>query len=145
MRTYEYHHVVGFEETNLLGNVYFTNFFSWQGKCREMFLRDHVPNLLQDLRGDLYLVTSRSSCDFFAEVFVFDEIVVRMSLVQLSQSRITMGFDYSRKRDGREELAARGEQQVVCMRRREGKVEVVDVPPNILHALKEYQAEQSRG
>ena len=139
MRTYEYHHVVGFEETNLLGNVYFTNFFSWQGKCREMFLRDHVPNLLNDLRGELYLVTSRSSCDFFAEVFVFDEIVVRMSLVQLSQSRITMGFDYARLRDGREELTARGEQQVVCMRRQEGKVEVVDVPPNILHALKEYQ------
>ena len=74
MRTYEYRLVVGFEETNLLGNVYFTNFFSWQGKCREMFLRDHVPNLLQDLRGDLYLVTSRSSCDFFTEVLDFKNL-----------------------------------------------------------------------
>jgi enediyne biosynthesis thioesterase len=139
MRVYEYRHVVGFEETNLLGNVYFTNYFSWQGKCREMFLRDHVPNLLQSLQGDLYLVTSRSSCDFFSEAFVFDEITVRMSLVQLSQSRITMGFDYFTMRNGVEELLARGEQQVVCMRRHEGRVEAVEVPPNILHALKEYQ------
>ena len=139
MRVYEYRLVVGFEETNLLGNVYFTNFFSWQGKCREMFLRDHVPSLLQDLRGDLYLVTSRSSCDFFAEAFVFDEIIVRMSLVQLSQSRITMGFDYVRMRGGKEELLARGEQQVVCMRRIGERVEAVEVPPNIMHALKAYQ------
>lgn len=139
MRVYEYRHVVGFEETNLLGNVYFTNFFSWQGKCREMFLRDHVPNLLQSLRDDLYLVTSRSSCDFFSEAFVFDEITVRMSLVQLSQSRITMGFDYVRLSNGREDLLARGEQQVVCMRRWDGRVEAVEVPQNIIHALKEYQ------
>ena len=141
MRTYEYHHVVGFEETNLLGNVYFTNFFSWQGKCREMFLRDHVPNLLQDLRGELYLVTSRSSCDFYAEVFVFDEVVVRMSLVQLSQSRITMGFEYVRRKDGVEEVIARGEQQVVCMRRTGDHVDVAEVPANIMRALKYYQTE----
>ncbi|MBI1806786.1 MAG: acyl-CoA thioesterase [Ignavibacteria bacterium] len=139
MRVYDYKHVVSFEETNLLGNVYFTNFFRWQGACREMFLRDHVPEVLRDLQGDLYLVTSRSNCDFFSEAFVFDEIIVRMSLLQLSQSRITMGFDYIRMKNGKEELLARGEQQVVCMRRSGVHVEAAEVPPNILHALKEYQ------
>jgi len=147
MRVYEYHHIVSFEETNILGNVYFTNFFLWQGTCREMFLRDFVPEVVRDLSGDFYLVTSRSSCDFYSEAYVFDEIVVRMSLLQLSQSRITMGFDYVRVKDGKparpqsggEELLARGEQQVVCMRRHGGKVEVAEVPPNMLRALKEYQ------
>jgi enediyne biosynthesis thioesterase len=141
MRVYEHKHVVGFEETNMLGNVYFTNFFRWQGMCREMFLRDHVPGLIQELRGELYLVTSRSSCDFFGEAFVFDEITVRMSLVQLSQSRITMGFDYVREKGGKEELLARGEQQVVCMRRTGERVEAVEVPGNMLRALKEYQGQ----
>ena len=42
-RAYEYRLVVGFEETNLVGNVYFVNHLRWQGKCREMFLRDHAP------------------------------------------------------------------------------------------------------
>ena len=28
---YEYRHVVGFEETNLVGNVYFVNHLRWQG------------------------------------------------------------------------------------------------------------------
>ena len=141
MRVYEYKHVVGFEETNMLGNVYFTNFFRWQGMCREMFLRDNVPGLIQELRGNLYLVTSRSSCDFFGEVFVFDEIIVRMSLVQLSQSRITMGFDYVRMKGGKDELVARGEQQVVCMKRSGERVEAVEVPPHMLQALREYQTQ----
>ena len=35
---YEYPHMVGFEETNLVGNVYYVNYLRWQGRCREMFL-----------------------------------------------------------------------------------------------------------
>ena len=38
MRAFEYRHVVSFEETNLVGNVYFANHLSWQGRCRELFL-----------------------------------------------------------------------------------------------------------
>ena len=37
MRSYEYRHVVAFEETNLVGNVYYVNHLRWQGRCREMF------------------------------------------------------------------------------------------------------------
>jgi hypothetical protein len=37
---YSYRHVVGFGDTNLAGNAYFVNHLEWQGRCREMFLRD---------------------------------------------------------------------------------------------------------
>ena len=43
MRAYEYRHVVGFEETNVVGNVYFSRYVSWQGRCRELFLREGIP------------------------------------------------------------------------------------------------------
>ena len=39
MRTFEYRHVIGFEETNLVGNVYYANHVRWQGRCRELVLR----------------------------------------------------------------------------------------------------------
>ena len=39
-RVYEYEHVVTFDETNLVGNVYYTNHLRWQGHCRELFLRE---------------------------------------------------------------------------------------------------------
>ena len=43
MRAFEYRHVVGFEETNLVGNVYYANHVRWQGRVRELFLRGRAP------------------------------------------------------------------------------------------------------
>src|SRR5437899_4770385 len=98
MRTYEYRHVVSLEETNLLGNVYYVNHVRWQGRCRELFLRDFAPGVLSDLTHGLRLVTTRCSCEYFAELFPFDEVVVRMRLGALSQNGILLLFEYWRRR-----------------------------------------------
>src|ERR1022692_1478778 len=74
MRAYEYRHVVGFEDTNLVGNVYYVNHLRWQGRCREMFLREHVPGLLAELQADLALVTLFCSCEYLEEIVAFDKI-----------------------------------------------------------------------
>ena len=63
MKAYEYRHLVGFEETNLVGNVYYVNHLRWQGRCREMFLHDHAPEILDELSRDLVLSTVRCSCE----------------------------------------------------------------------------------
>lgn len=140
MRTYEYHHIVGFEETNLVGNVYYANHIRWQGRCREMFLRDHVPDILEALKQDLALVTTHVSCDYLAELAAFDVLVIRMHLGALTQNRITMRFEYWRhtgRGDG-EELVARGEQQVACMRRSGEGLVPTRWPDSLRDALKVY-------
>jgi enediyne biosynthesis thioesterase len=134
MRAYEYRHVVGFEETNLIGNVYYANHVRWQGRCREMFLRDRAPDVIEALKHGLVLVTTRVSCEFMAELVAFDEVVLRMRLGGLTQNRITMNFEYWRG----EELIARGEQQVACMQREGEQVVAVPVPAQLREALREY-------
>ena len=134
MRAYEYRHIVGFEETNLVGNVYYANHVRWQGRCREMFLRDKAPAVIDALKHGLVLVTTRVSCEFMAELFAFDEVVLRMRLGELRQNRITMKFEYWRG----EELVARGEQQVACMQREGEQVVPIPVPAQLREALKEY-------
>ena len=134
MRAYEYRHIVGFEETNLVGNVYYVNHLRWQGRCREMFLRDHAPALLAELAADLALVTLHCSCDYLDELAAFDEIAIRMTLGGLTQSRLTLRFEYWRG-DG---LIARGEQQIACMRRRDGKLHPTPVPELLRVALEPY-------
>lgn len=138
MRYYEYRHIVSFQETNLVGNVYYTHFLAWQGRCRELFLRDRAPDVIEELSGSLSLATVRCSCEFFAEVQVFDEVIVRMRLAELMQNRITLGFEYWRRKDGGEELVARGEQQVACMKREERRVVPSLVPPSLREALAAY-------
>ena len=141
MRTYEYRHHVGFEETNLVGNVYYVNHLRWQGRCREMFLRECAPEVLDELRSGLLLVTTHCSCEYYGSLEAFDEIVLRMSLSELAQSRVTMEFDYYRLQEvGEEELVAHGKQQVCCMRREGSGVVPVAVPDALVVALRPYSA-----
>ena len=138
---YEYCHIVGFEETNLVGNVYYANYILWQGRCREMFLYDHTPDILQQLSQGLALVTVRVSCDYFSELYAFDKVTIRMNLKELRQNRITMGFEYWRITDQGEELVATGEQQAACMERQGEKMIAVSVPEKLTKALKQHQTE----
>jgi enediyne core biosynthesis thioesterase len=96
MKFYEYKQIVGFEETNLTGNVYFTNYFHWQGRAREHFLRKYAPEILQQLEEGLALITLHCSCSFLDEVKAFDEVTVRMFLEEMQQNRIIMRFEYWR-------------------------------------------------
>lgn len=138
MRAYEYRHVVGFEETNLVGNVYYANHIRWQGRCREMFLREHAPDILKQLADGLCLITTRCSCEYLAELSAFDEVLIRMRLTALTQNRVTMTFEYWRRASDSEELVAKGEQQIACMLRKGDKLEATPVPEALQEALRAY-------
>ena len=141
MRPYEYRHRVGFEETSLVGNVYYVNHLRWQGRCRELFLQEHAPEVLRQLGDGLALATVRCSCDYLAELQAFDEVVVRMRLAGMAQNRITLDFEYWRRSAAGEELVARGEQQVACMRREPGSggaMVAAPIPAALREALRPY-------
>ena len=138
MRAFEYRHVVGFEETNLVGNVYYTNHIRWQGRCREMFLREHAPEVLASLANGFALVTTKVSCEYLSELAAFDELIIRMRLGSLRQNRIDMLFEYWRSKDDGEELVARGEQQVACMHRESERMVPMPVPEALREALRPY-------
>ena len=136
---FEYRHTVGFEETNLVGNVYYTNYLRWQGRCRELFLKERAPEVLADLRDDLKLFTLKVECEFFAELTAFDELSIRMRLSELTQTQIEFSFDYLRVTDDGEQLVARGRQRVACMRGPNTRTVPTRVPPALVRALEPYQ------
>ncbi|MBM9508604.1 acyl-CoA thioesterase [Actinacidiphila acididurans] len=138
---YEYRHLVGFEETNLVGNVYYVNYLRWQGRCREMFLRDLAPDVLDDIRDDLKLFTLKVECEFLSELAAFDELSIRMRLEDLTQTQIAFAFDYVRLREGGvEELVARGRQRVACMRGPNTDTRPSKVPEALVAALTPFGA-----
>lgn len=135
---YEYRHLVGFEETNLVGNVYYVNYLRWQGRCRELFLREHAPELLADLRDGLKLFTLKVECEFTAELAAFDEVSIRMRLEDLAQTQIGFAFDYVRLHEGFEEQVARGRQRIACMRGPNNATVPTRVPEPLRAALSRY-------
>src|SRR5207249_5373067 len=111
---------------------------SWQGRTREMFLREHAPDIIGDLSRGLSLATVRVSCEYLAELAAFDEVIIRMRLGDLTQSRMTLMFEYWRAGKSGEELVARGEQEVACLKRESGKLMPTPVPKSLREALQPY-------
>jgi enediyne core biosynthesis thioesterase len=144
-RYYEYRHTVSFEETNLVGNVYYVNYLRWQGRCRELFLKEHAPAVLAELRADLKLFTLRVDCEFFAEIGAFDDLAIRMRLAELTQTQLEFAFDYLLLAQDGELLVARGRQRVACMRGPNGHTVPARVPPVLLRALAPYAAPVGAG
>lgn len=134
-RAFEHEHRVTFEETNLVGNVYFVNHLRWQGHCRELFLRERAPGVVAALADRLALVTTSCSCEYYAELEAFDLITVRMTLRGVRQNRVLMGFDYLRGG----ELVARGHQEVACMKRTDHGTIPAPVPGELRDALAGYE------
>ena len=135
---YEIRHVVGFEETNLVGNVYYVNYLRWQGRCREMFLREKAPGVLADLRQDLKLFTLKVDCEFFAEIGAFDDLAIRMRLEELTQTQIQFSFEYVHLRADSERLVAVGRQRIACMRGPNTDTAPARVPEELRQALIPY-------
>jgi enediyne biosynthesis thioesterase len=138
MDYYEYKHTVGFEETNIVGNVYYVNYLRWQGRCREMFLKQQAPDVLADLQDDLKLFTLKVDCEFYAEITAFDELSIRMRLTDLAQTQVEFSFDYVRLDGDGETLVARGRQRVACMRGPNTRTVPTPVPEALTRALAPY-------
>lgn len=137
-RYYEYRHVVDLEETDLTGNVYDVNCARWQGRCREMFLLEYAPSVLDELREGLELVTIAAECERLADIQAFDDLSIRMSLVDLGWTQITLAFDYVRVDEGREQLVAIGRHLVASMNRGDRSFTPVPVPEHLRIALEQY-------
>jgi len=133
---YTHTHRVTFDETNLVGNVYFAQYLHWQGHCRELFLIDCAPTVVKALQErSLAMVTVSCSVDYYAECFALDTITIRMSLHATAGNRITMAFEFDR--DG--QLVAKGRQIVACMTETDGRLVPADVPFELDEALRAYR------
>jgi enediyne biosynthesis thioesterase len=142
MRSFDYRHVVGFEETNLVGNVYYVNHLRWQGRAREMFLRQYTPEILAELDHGLALVTLQCSCQYLGELQAFDQVIIRMFLSAIAQNRIAMRFEYWRE-GTKNELVGRGEQEIACMRRHGEQLLPTTIPTQLQEVLAEFAEAQA--
>jgi NAD(P)-dependent dehydrogenase (short-subunit alcohol dehydrogenase family)/acyl-CoA thioesterase FadM len=133
------------EEANLVGNVYFANYFAWQGRARDLFLHSIAPDYLRGIGARGELVCLRSRVDYLREAMPFDRIQVVLSLVSLSECGAVLGFEYFRVAPGggREKLSV-GTQEVAWVRRRaDGTPVPAPFPEVIRRALLEAPASRA--
>lgn len=140
MPAYEFRHVASFGETSLVGNVYFSHYFDWQGRCRESFLREHCPGVLDLLsRRELAFFTRSAHCEFVGDwgFHGLDEILIRMRLARFRGGRMSLEFTYSNAVHP-DEVVARGSQEVYCKAQRDGAWYPDPFPVALIQALEKF-------
>lgn len=136
---YQHEFITTFEETNVVGNIYFANYAVWQGKCREHFLFEYCPEIIDEINSGLALITLDLSIEYISQLFAFDRVMMKMFLEGKSSSRLLMGFEYYKiQSKGDIELVARGSQSTIAMRLMNDRLTPVEYPKSIFRVFEEF-------
>ncbi|MBI9090532.1 MAG: SDR family NAD(P)-dependent oxidoreductase [Desulfobacterium sp.] len=106
------------DNSNLVGNIYFANYFAWQGQARDRYFYDLIPEYFRGTgeRGELLCLESR--VDHLREAMPFDRIVVTVALKQLKAHGAVFYFEYFKLGDdGMRTKLAFGEQTMIWVTR----------------------------
>jgi acyl transferase domain-containing protein/phytoene dehydrogenase-like protein/NADP-dependent 3-hydroxy acid dehydrogenase YdfG/acyl-CoA thioesterase FadM len=92
------------EDSNLVGNIYFSNYYIWQGRVRDHFIYEIAPEYFTDSgkHGELRCV--RCEINHLSEAMPYDHIAVRMYRSAVYEKGIRLHFDYFK-------ISADGERQ----------------------------------
>ena len=104
------------EETDAIGNINFQNYYVFQGRVRDGFFQQIIPEYYRrDLKqGEFRCLHSK--VDFLREAFPFDRIEVKMYVQAVYERSVSLVFEYFRVApNGRSEKLAVGKQDAIWL------------------------------
>jgi enediyne polyketide synthase len=126
------------QDANVVGNIYFANYYVWQARLVDQYLHRLIPNVYGAAGGLGELRCLRAQVEHFMESMPFDAIEVIMSLEALHDNGITFGFEYFRVQpDGSRQKVALGEQESIWLVRRDGAPAAGFLPDPLMADLRE--------
>lgn len=125
------------EDTDLIGNIYFANYYVLQGRVLDRFFYEHYPDYYRTKGEQGEFWSLRSRCNHLREARPFDQIYVTMSLRAMYEGGISLSFEYFRLTPtGDRQKLAIGEHDVAWLTHEEGKSSVSNsLPQAIREAL----------
>jgi phytoene dehydrogenase-like protein/acyl-CoA thioesterase FadM len=84
------------EDSNLVGNIYFSNYYTWQGRVRDHFLHKVAPeySMNSGKQGEFRCV--RCEVNHLSEAMPYDRIAVKMHRSAVFEKGAIFYFDYYR-------------------------------------------------
>jgi enediyne polyketide synthase len=123
------------EDSNLVGNVYFSNYSVWQGRTRDHFMYRIFPDMFRHSEhGEPFCY--RSFTKHLREAMPFDQIMVEMRLLSFSDQSIKLYFEYFQYIDGvKSSKIAFGEHHLVWTENSSGGPVPGKIPDKIIYQL----------
>lgn len=121
------------KDTNLFGNVYFANYFYWQGVAREEFFRQVAPDTMFFVNKKITMVTIEASMKFKKEALLFDEITIDVKIANPKITTFELVFIFSNKRN--KEILGEGMQKIGFI---DDRNQVMPIPKELVTVGIEY-------
>jgi acyl transferase domain-containing protein/NAD(P)-dependent dehydrogenase (short-subunit alcohol dehydrogenase family)/acyl-CoA thioesterase FadM len=122
---------------NLVGNIYYANYYEWQGQIRDRFFYELIPEYFGGIgeKGELLALESR--VDHLREAMPFDRIALTLAVKELHACSVVFHVDYFRlESDGSRMKIATGMHRAVWIRRDEqGRPQAARFPGPVRSAL----------
>jgi enediyne polyketide synthase len=100
------------EDSNIVGNIYFANYFSWQERVLESYLYSVIPEIFNNNDNGMF-VCKKMFIKHLRELMPFEKIIVQMSLKKLADYGMILCFDfYKEGLERKKEKLAFGEKKV---------------------------------
>ncbi len=125
------------EESNLVGNVYYGNYFIWQGRILDLFLYSVAPEYLRISNPCGEMVCLYTRMDYLREAMPFDRIRTLLYVRSVSECGASFNFEFFREQpDGTLEKLHVGQQDVAWVeRRKDGTAVVAPWPEAVKQSL----------
>jgi acyl-CoA thioesterase FadM len=125
------------QDSNMVGNIYFSNYYMWQARIVDHYVQPLVPDIYRAMGAMGELRCIRTRVDHLADAMPFEEIEVVMSLEELYDGGVTLGFDYFRiQPDQTRQKLAFGEQECVWLAKKKGETVVSQLPAALMEDLR---------
>lgn len=92
------------QHSNLAQNVYFSNYFTWQGHLIDKYLFELDPRLYRGMSPQGQFATTRCVVTHLREAMPFDRIAVTMQIRRVWRRVIELYFEYFRVEPGNERV-----------------------------------------
>ncbi len=122
---------------NLVGNIYYANYYEWQGQIRDRFFYELIPDHFQGIgeKGELLALESR--VEHLREAMPFDRVLLTLAVKELRSCSMAFHLDYFRlEPDGTQVKIAFGMHRAVwTMRDERGRPVASRFPDPVRAAL----------
>ncbi len=124
------------EDSNLVGNIYFSNYAKWLGRTRDHYFRELMPKHYQGKGENGEFICLHCDVYHLMEAMPFDRVKIRMHLKKAYESGLDLYFEFFKLLDdGKEIKIVHARHQVVFGAVLEGSFISRKLPVNILDAI----------
>ncbi len=130
---FEQSYQTSLEHSNLIGNVYFSNYSKWINSTKDLFLYRNRPGLFSKNGYGGEFITVGCSISHLQEAMPFDEILVKMYLSQLYTNGAVLKYEvFKVQRNSLDIKLANVVQTIVFVENHSLRPKVENVPQEIL-------------